>query len=146
MSTAPTIAEQIESATASMNAAKARLDEIEADYQSLRAQFAFYQQHVKNLRKLEEGKYKVNEEGDAAPAVRRRGSSQLKDMVYEYFKAHPLMLQSPKGVCDWLVSNKNVADDEGLRTRVSNLLRKIVKEEAWLQNVGHGKYQFKSNK
>ena len=62
------------------------------------------------------------------PPQVRRDTHSLKEHIHEYFKSRPRMVQSPKEISKWLTSEKTWSD-EGLRPRVSNLLRKIVKEE-----------------
>jgi len=117
------------------------LEKFEGEYHRLRAQVFRYQEILRNLTALEEGDFAIPGDGAPLPA-RRLANAQLKDAVYEYFKAKPRMTQSPRAVADHLVQ-QGWADD-GLRLRVSNLLRKIVEEEAWLARPSHGKYQFVS--
>lgn len=140
------IQDQIESTQAALEQAQAELSKIEDDYNKLKAQVVMFQQHLKNLHAVAGGEYSQfvqgGEKKKAAPTQRRRGSAQLKQLIYEYFETHPLMVQSPKGICLWLMQEKGLPE-KGLRARVSNLLRKIVNEESWLQRAGHGKYKFK---
>lgn len=134
-----TMIEQMKEALAQT---RAQLHDIEGEYDRLRAQISAYEQSIKNLEALESGQYQslVREGAEAAPQV-RKDSHALKEHIHEYFKSRPRIVQSPKGLSKWLVEEKGWVDD-GLRPRISNLLRKIVKEESWLNRAGHGKYQF----
>lgn len=136
----------IDQTTEALENAQAELDKIESEYQRLSALVSVYKQTLQKLNDVQEGNYDTaaSKPVEAATPSVRRGSSELKNAAYEYFSQHPLMVQSPKGLCQWLTTSKGWPGDN-LRPRVSNLLRKVVKEENWLVRAGHGKYQFKNN-
>jgi primase-polymerase (primpol)-like protein len=132
--------EQMEEA---LSRTRAEIQGVKAEYDRLKAQIMAYEQAISNLNAIENGEYtKVSNENAHKPRLRtRKDSHSLKDNIHEYFKERPRMLTSPKKLSKWLIEEKGW-DEERLRTRISNLLRKIVKEEAWLNRAGHGKYQF----
>lgn len=132
----------IDQLTAALNHSKDQLASIEAEYNRLRAEVLTYEQTIHRLKSLEDGDYDVpapssDSDGDT-PAP-----SSLKDDIYTYFSGRPGLSQSPKGVTTYLI-NERGWPAEGLRIRVSNLLRKVVgSDEGWLVKESHGKYTFK---
>lgn len=148
----------IEQTIEALNQAKTELARVETDYKRLRAEVAVHETNLQRLRALAEGKFDAlvkssgmytleedddeGEDEDAESPEVRRNTQELKELAYEYFQTHPMLVQTPKGLVLWLVNTKKWSAT-GLKPRVSNLLRKIVKEEAWLQRAGHGKYQYK---
>lgn len=110
---------------------------------------SFYEESIKRLQAIEDGSYhSVSYAGkEQTPAVQtRKGTGVLKDDIVTCFKEAPNRVRSPKEVSDWLVANRNWSDDKNLRSRVSNLLRKIVKDdlENWLDKAGHGRYRLRA--
>jgi hypothetical protein len=121
---------------------QAELQSIKGEYDRLKAQVSAYEQAITNLNAIEKGEYTKVSGDSSNPKLRtRKDSHSLKDHIHEYFKKRPRMVTSPKNLSKWLIDEKGW-DEEKLRTRISNLLRKIVKDEPWLDRAGHGKYQF----
>jgi hypothetical protein len=135
-----TMIEQMEEA---LSRTRTELQDVKVEYDRLKAQVMAYEQAISNLNAIENGEYtKVSSESAQKPRLRtRKDSHSLKDNIHEYFKERPRMVTSPKNLSKWLIDEKGW-DKERLKTRISNLLRKIVKEEPWLSRAGHGKYQF----
>ncbi len=132
----------IEQLTEALAQTRAQLNDMETEHNRLRAQVSAYEQSIRNLKALESGNFAglMNNSSNPAPVV-RKDSYSLKESIHEYFKSHPRMTQTPKGLSKWLTEEKGWPEDT-LRARVSNMLRKIEKEESWLTKAGHGKYQY----
>jgi hypothetical protein len=142
--TSPTMIEQL---TEALSTSRARLQEMEADYSRLRAQVVAYENCLSNIQAVVSGDFSSLLEAPttkAKPQYKgRKGTHKLREDVFEFFESRPHRIESPKTLSKWLISDKGWPAD-GLGIKVSNLLRKIVKEEGWLNKVGHGKYQFSS--
>ena len=139
-------AAMIEQMQQALDQTRVSLSEVEKEYNRLRAQVVAYEQAIHNLKAIEDGQYQAvgGKDGTEAPPKVRKDSHALKEHIHEYFKARSRIVQSPKGLSKWLVEEKGW-DEERLRTRISNLLRKIVKEEPWLDRAGHGKYMYQAD-
>ncbi len=127
----------IEMLKQALEKAREEFSEVEERYIKLKTQIHAYESSLNNLTAVKEGRTDLTEDGELP---RRRTNQELKDVVYEYFASRPRFSQSPKGLTQHLV--KQGWAEKGLNLRVSNLMRKIVKEESWLAKANHGKYTF----
>lgn len=130
--------------TTALEASKKQLASVEAEYNRLKAEVQTYEQTIHRLRSLEDGDYAAS--AGASPKLSGEPPpppSSLKDDVYTYFADRPGLSQSPKGLTTYLITKRGWSED-GLRVRVSNLLRKIISsDEEWLVKESHGRYTFR---
>ncbi|MEO1268905.1 MAG: hypothetical protein AAFX99_12455 [Myxococcota bacterium] len=139
-----TNADMIEYFTSMLDKSRAELETLETQYNKLRAEVLTYESSLSRLQELEDGKFKeIVEEATNEPAP-TRDNKQLKEEIYQYFVQRPQLTQSPQGITLYLINERSWPGEKGFKIRVSNLLRKIAREEPWLERKGHGKYQHAS--
>ena len=132
----------IEQISEALERSREQLDKVSREYRRLKAEVIAYERTLDQLTALEEGAFDaIVGAGGSPEPQRQRDTKALKQQLYEYFAARPRLVQSPRGVAAHLQDELGW-DDKGLRVRVSNMLRKIEREESWLEKQGHGKYQF----
>ncbi|MBH23132.1 MAG: hypothetical protein CMH57_01475 [Myxococcales bacterium] len=134
-------ADMIKHLSAMLESSREELETLEARYNKLRAEVLTYESNLTKLQELEEGKFKEIVEEATTENTPAKDNKQLKEEIYQYFVQRPQLTQSPQGVTVFLINERDWPDEKGFKIRVSNLLRKIAREEPWLERKGHGKYQ-----